>query len=343
MHARPHAQRAKAAGKDVLVIVGVVIVAVVLLIVVVAGAQGAQRRPQRPQIKAAANGAVIGVILQQTIANLRFLLIDPYAAEAAGQRGADAIDQAPGAIGGRHVLQVDLNRLGHRQADAALADGVAVKRIPRQRPIQRVQIAGSRSAKQIRVLCRAVALSLAAPVVHAQHPAPKLPGQRRIGAAIGAEQFIHSLHAFIHHFAVDHDLHLDVINAVGQAAGVHFMVAHREVLHAEQPPIARQMHLAGRGEKNHDRRQRLGIIEYRRVGAVAVGQTINLARVDGGDRPQRLQIPAVQHAGGETAAGEITLVHCFVQRGVFIAAANTVDGTVQLHVVFTQRGNAVER
>ena len=84
LHARPYAQRAEAAGKDVLVIVGVVIVTVVLLIVVVAGAQGAQRRPQRPQIKAAANGAVIGVILQQTIANLRFLLIDPYAAEAAG-------------------------------------------------------------------------------------------------------------------------------------------------------------------------------------------------------------------------------------------------------------------
>ncbi|MNM89550.1 hypothetical protein D3C81_1017830 [compost metagenome] len=187
-----------------------------------------------------------------------------------------------------HVLHVELNRLTEWHADTAFTHRVAVKRVTGQRPVQCLQITGGRRADQVRILGLPLALIITAPVIHADHAAPKLPGQRRIGAAVRAEQLIHPLHAFIHHPTVDHHLNLNVINAVRQVAGIHLMVAHGKVLHAQQSSLARQMHFPRRGEERHDRRQRLAVIKYGGVGAVTIRQTIDLAGVDGSDRPQRL-------------------------------------------------------
>ena len=76
--------------------------------------------------------------------------------------------------------------------------------------------------------------------------APYLPRQRRAGAASPAEQLIDPLDAFADHPPVDDHLHFHVVNTVRQAAGIHFMVAHGEVLDAQQPAVAGEMHLARR-------------------------------------------------------------------------------------------------
>ena len=139
--------------------------------------------------------------------------------------------------------------------------------------------------------------------------APYLPRQRRAGAASPAEQLIDPLGAFADHPTIDDHLHFHVVNTVRQAAGIHFMVAHGEVLDAQQPTVTGEMHLARRRQKGDHRRGRLAVVEDGGAGLVPPGKAVNLTGRNSGHRSQGLQVPGVKHPAGKAVAGEIALIH----------------------------------